>query len=242
MATTKNVYAIDKFKKLIDLNGETTNFDISFRVRSQNGEPFDILVVDQTTLDNTPNLEYKRAPGEISGNLVHDKNVYQNYFIILKADNPCNCEVEIIKKELPKTPQPLPVQQAPENKRQEDDYEDIFYWLKIALSIGIVTGILVLIYWTVKKDEGAVSPPVAPAELPAGLPAGLPSGLPAGLPQTFPRQPYPNNLPSPPPSIAGNSVASVASGDNGGFMNNFRRMHKQVAPPNPILDRLNKVM
>ena len=228
MATTKNVYAIDRFKKLIDLNGDTTNFDISFRVRSQNGEPFDILVVDQTTLDNTPNLEYKRAPGEISGNLVHDKNVYQNYFIILKADTPCNCEVEINKKELPKTPQQLPVQQALESKK-EDDYDDIFYWVKIALSIGVVTGILVFIYWTARKEDEPQTQLAQPQLAQTQLAQTQFSQLP----------PYGINLPSPPPSVA-NSVANSVAGD--AFMNNFGRMHRAAAPTNPILDRLNKVM
>lgn len=111
MATNRQTHQVGKIKKLIDLNGDTTNFDITFRVASRNKEPFELLVVDQTTLDNTPNLEYKKVDnGAISGNIVHDKNVYQNYFLILKAENPCDCDVEITKKELPKTLTPPQVQ------------------------------------------------------------------------------------------------------------------------------------
>ena len=44
-------YTLDKIRQLIDLNGDSTNFDISFKVTSRNGEVFDIVVVDQTTLD-----------------------------------------------------------------------------------------------------------------------------------------------------------------------------------------------
>lgn len=108
MTSTKKTYKLSKIKQLIDLNGDSTNFDIQFRVASRNGEPFDILVVDQTTLDNSPELQYKKANGQMSGNMVQDKNVYQNYFIVLKADDPCECDVEIIKKELPKTRTQIP--------------------------------------------------------------------------------------------------------------------------------------
>lgn len=97
-------YNLNKVRQLIDLNGDTTNFEISFKAVSKNREPFDILIVDQTTLDNTPNLEFKKAVnGEIAGNIVQDKNIYQNYFMVLKSDNPCQCDVEIVKKELPKS-------------------------------------------------------------------------------------------------------------------------------------------
>ena len=103
MTSTKKTYNLSKIKQLIDLNGDSTNFDIQFRVKEKNNKPFDILVVDQTTLDNSPDLQYKKANGQMSGSMIQDKNVYQNYFIVLKADEPCECDVEIIKKELPKT-------------------------------------------------------------------------------------------------------------------------------------------
>jgi hypothetical protein len=92
-------YNITNVKKLIDLNEDTTNFDITFRVSSKNKESFDLLVVDQTTLDNVPNLEYKKvSDGEITGTVRNDSNEYQNYFLILKADKPCECEVQIDKQ------------------------------------------------------------------------------------------------------------------------------------------------
>ena len=72
---TRKTYSVSNVKQLIDLNGSSTNFDISFKVTSRNKEPFHMLVVDQTTLDNNPNLQYKHVEGgEISGNLKNDKN------------------------------------------------------------------------------------------------------------------------------------------------------------------------
>jgi hypothetical protein len=140
---TKKTYSVGKIKQLIDLNGESTNFDAHFRIVSKNKEPFEILVVDQTTLDNNPNLEYKKADGEISGNIVHDKNVYQNYFIILKADQPCECEVEITKKELPKTPD-MPVQKLPAQTKKSNN---TFSWINIIIIVGGVVIVGIVFYY-----------------------------------------------------------------------------------------------
>ena len=97
----RKTYVIGKLKQLIDLNGDSVNFNIDFNVKSENGEPFDMLVIDQTTLDNTPNIEYKKIEnGEISGNIRQEQNVYQNYFLILKADKDIKCFVSINKQEL----------------------------------------------------------------------------------------------------------------------------------------------
>jgi len=89
-------------KQLIDLNGDLTNFDLTFTATSKDGSPFELLVVDQTTLDSNPSLEYKKAEGTISGNIISDKGVYQNYFLLLKSDTPTECEVSIELKEIPK--------------------------------------------------------------------------------------------------------------------------------------------
>ena len=104
MTSTKTTYQLNKFKTLIDLNGDTTNFSIAFRVTPHDPRiPVDMLVITQTDLDNNENLEYKRIQGEISGDVVHDKGIYQNYYLILKAEQPCQCDVEIMKQEIPKS-------------------------------------------------------------------------------------------------------------------------------------------
>ena len=95
---------VNNIKKLVDLNGDDINFDIDFRVTSKNGEPFIISVVDQNTLDNQEDLEYKEVEdGIISGNVKNNKNVYQNYFLCLKSitDSDVECNVEIIRKTPP---------------------------------------------------------------------------------------------------------------------------------------------
>ena len=106
--SVKKTLSLTSRQQLIDLNEETTNFDLTFKAKSLDNSHFDVLVVDQTTLDNNPNLEYKRAKGEISGNIISDKNVYQNYFLCLKSEKPCDVEIIIDKKKIhPRLEQPM---------------------------------------------------------------------------------------------------------------------------------------
>lgn len=153
MATEKRTYSVNNIKQLIDLNDDLTNFDISFTVTSQTGQPFDILVVDQTTLDNNPDLEYKKVTdGRISGSVRNDKGVYQNYFLILRSDNPTTCDVEISKKEIPKAvQQPKMVQQRaqPPPKKEQTS------WTKVALIVGVVLAGGFVLYWLSKKKSSS---------------------------------------------------------------------------------------
>lgn len=116
-------YRLSKVNQLIDLNGELINFETTFRAKSKNGEPFELLVIDQATLDNTQNVEFKKIPGEISGTVRQDKNVYQNYSLILRADPPCDCDVEVNTREIPAAvPQAAPAQipQSPSPKQSSN--------------------------------------------------------------------------------------------------------------------------
>ena len=101
--TNKQTHTLGKIKKLIDLNGDSINFELSFTVTCKDDTLFNVLVIDQLTLDNGQDLVYKECKKTISGNIVSDKNFYQNYFLILKSEIPCEVEIEIVKKNLPKT-------------------------------------------------------------------------------------------------------------------------------------------
>jgi hypothetical protein len=152
----KTSHIIGKIKQLIDLNGDNTNFDLSFTVTCQDDTPFYLLVVDQTTLDNTPELEYKEVNGSISGNIVADKNIYQNYFLILKSDKQCNVDIEITLKILPKTPELKETQDPPQDilKRKTivDDKKPCINWKKtLLILLVIVVGIYVL-WWLYNRN------------------------------------------------------------------------------------------
>ena len=113
MSINKTVNATSR-QQLVDLNGETTNFDLTFTAKSTTGSEFDVLVVDQATLDSNPTLDFKRTNGgTISGNIVSDKDTYQNYFLCIKADNPTDINITINKREIPpnQTHQQQPGQQ-----------------------------------------------------------------------------------------------------------------------------------
>ncbi len=119
-------YVLSGIRQLIDLNKDITNFDLTFNVVSLDGSDFEAVVVDQNILDTNPNIEYKSAPGSISGNIIADRDVFQSYFLLLRCDpkkNNVECEVTIDIKEIPANPNfastiPQPGTPPPPNKEQ----------------------------------------------------------------------------------------------------------------------------
>lgn len=154
----KKTYTLGKIKQLIDLNGDSKNFDLTFKVTCNDDTPYHVLVVDQTTLDNNPNLEYKKTIGSISGNILADKNIYQNYFLILKSDKVCDVEVEVEKNDLPLTPnipdaqQPTqrPNQRSNQQKNTKSSVEPL--WKKMMFPV-IIIGVLALLYYLYKRKK-----------------------------------------------------------------------------------------
>jgi hypothetical protein len=163
MSENKKTITLGKIKQLIDLNGDSTNFDLSFKVTCHDDTPFNLLVVDQTTLDNTPELVYKDATKSISGSIIADKNLYQNYFLILKSETPCNVDIEIKKKVLPKTPT-VPIETLDDSssipmRRIVHPPQSQFPWKKIGL-IVIVLLIGLSILWYLYKRNNYVEPSI----------------------------------------------------------------------------------
>lgn len=175
MTEIRKKYTLGKIKQLIDLNGDSVNFDLTFTVTCQNNVPFDLLVVDQQTLDNTPELKYKEVKGSLSGNIVADKNMYQNYFLILKSQTPCEVEVFLVKKDLPETPMgpgdmgpgvmgshpngPHPNEMRLGNypgmksSQQSTGQEDsAINWKVVGIVVGVVGGLLLLYYMYSKSN------------------------------------------------------------------------------------------
>ena len=101
MSIKKTVTATNH-AKLVDLNGETTNFELTFNATSKDNSEFEVVVVDQNTLDNNPDLEFRpTSGGTMSANIISDKDVYQNYFLVLRAVQPTEVDIIIRKKEIP---------------------------------------------------------------------------------------------------------------------------------------------
>lgn len=144
-------YRLGTQNQIIDLNGASVNFDINFAVRSKNGTPFYAVVVDQEQLDNGKELEYKKAEnGEISANLVSDKNIYKSYNLILRSDEEQDVDVivdkKIIEPNLPPPPPPVVQKPTPPPKKGIN-------WKTIILILVVVIGVGLLIYFYFKGDS-----------------------------------------------------------------------------------------
>lgn len=82
---------IGKRPKLYDLNKNYTNFEIEFHIQTDDPQSVfyvHILPQDQLEMMDMENLDMKQVTGKISGKVSNTNNIYQNYFIILRNDDP----------------------------------------------------------------------------------------------------------------------------------------------------------
>jgi len=184
--TTKKVITLSSVKQLIDLNGSSTNVDITFTAKSLDNSDFYALVVDQKTLDSNIPLEFKLAKGSISANIISDNNVYQNHFLCLKSDKPCQVEVVIDKKEIqsaippPKPIDPSIIQRQREHfvQTQQNTKNKSTNWVLIFVVCALAAGGLAYYYfvYTKKKEKMTIlevpvqhAPPVPIAKFPSEI-------------------------------------------------------------------------
>lgn len=136
MSDNNHVYTLQPTKQLIDLNGSSTNFELDFKVVSEGYVPFYGIVVDQTTLDNSSNLEYQFAQnGEFGGSITQDNGIYQNYFLVLRADTPCKATVQINKREIPKRETYIP--QSPTKSQSKSRGWGIYIFIGLLVIAGV---------------------------------------------------------------------------------------------------------
>jgi hypothetical protein len=96
------VYNINSSNQLIDLNGDSVNFDVYYKLQTENNTPFYITVASQTMIDSNSNLSLTRVDsGEFVGRKRVVENEFQNYYLIVRADTECKCTIELIKNALP---------------------------------------------------------------------------------------------------------------------------------------------
>ena len=145
MTSVEKTYTLNKIQQLVDLNGDTTNFDLTFTVLAKDNSSFEALVIDQKTLDSGDEIQFKKAEGTISGNIVTDNGVYQNYFLILKSDKPSECVVTIDKKEIPERQETV----LPSHLLKAQDTlssQSFFTTRNIIICLAII-GLLVFLYY-----------------------------------------------------------------------------------------------
>lgn len=156
----KKTYNVNNIKQLIDLNDDTVNFDLLFKATCHDDTPFDLLVVDQQTLDKPEQLKYKEVKKSISGSIISDKNIFQNYYLILKSDKPCIVDVEITKKILPPSPDIQPSLPDIQQNLLADNKKSSFSWKKICLlTVVIIAGVILLWYFYNQKNKKDLAEP-----------------------------------------------------------------------------------
>lgn len=146
MSNKVQTVTVDKTRRLIDLNSNYANFELEFSCTSKNREEFEAVIVDQARLDTSPDLPYQQSHGgRISGKVVFDKNVFQNWWLVLRSQNehPIEVVVELNIRELPTTQPPAP---PPESGGSN--------WKLILIILLVVGGLAFLYYWFTQKSDG----------------------------------------------------------------------------------------
>ncbi len=155
MSSIQETYEIGQIMKLIDLNGDVTNFEIDFQVSAADNAEFYMAIIDQNTLDEG-NLEYKNIKSIVSGNIRNDKNQYNSYMMALKADKPCNISVNTDFKPLPDN---IPEPEPPEPQEPQEPPPPVkksgISWKYILIGIIAVAGLCLLYYFYFYGDSGS---------------------------------------------------------------------------------------
>lgn len=180
MTREERRYRVNSRAQLIDLNRESTNFRLTFECVSEDGKPYRMCVTNQEELDSKDlgDLPMKEvSSGFISGNIVADKNVYQNYFIVLRADEECDVRVTIDLEPIAYVPPSTTMTDDEEqegNREHATGHTHVTYplWQRIMFYVGIAILLcLVSVYIfslgnssssssssTSGKNEGALGP------------------------------------------------------------------------------------
>ena len=121
MSKTTTKYSINQFKQIIPLNENIVNFELNFDIQSENNLPFKAVVLSEEDLNSEKPINYQEVTnGVINGNIVNDKGVYQLYYLLLKADQPVDCNLTLDIKEIPVNPEIVRLQQEEINKQREN--------------------------------------------------------------------------------------------------------------------------
>ena len=170
---------VNSIPQLIDLNEDIVNFKLDFKVSSENNELFNAVVASQLKLDSAEPLDFKKVDnGNISGTIVADNGVKQNYYLVLKSDKPTKCTVELNLQKIPLNPKY--VQEIPRNRNintnitqnsvhsiQESHY---FFTKKTILILVGIVGVIIFYYLFFIRKTGNIN--IVPTSSELDLPSG----------------------------------------------------------------------
>jgi hypothetical protein len=198
--TSTQQYTVNSMKKLVDLNGDMINFITNFTAKSTNNEEFECLVVDQNTLDNDSELQYKKVPGIITGTVSSDKNIYQNYYLILRSKDPCNVDVTletqhlddiiIQNKEIQTILQPQPTHQELLITPQEPEKSLFMNW-KTIIAVASICFVVYFVFIknntpTYTSSSHSFTKPSTVENIPTPIPSPISKPTPSPTPISIP--------------------------------------------------------
>lgn len=169
-------YTLGPIQQMIDLNGVFANFEAKFSARTQDGSPFFFTVADQAHLDSDQEITFHKAQGQVQDTIRMNTDVYQNVWLLLKADKECLCDISVQTVEIPPSrpvneqPQKsAPALQANPNQESqlslqqashENSSKKSVNWILIVVIIGFAA--LALYLWYGQSNKGVNTCDIAP--------------------------------------------------------------------------------
>lgn len=151
---TENKYNIGERHVLVDLNKDLTNFKLTFECISQPQHEYQICVTNQNELDTKQMSELVMKDvvgGTISGNIVADSNVYENYFLILRSNS--SMEVLVAVDLEPIEAATTLTEEPPNNDNNHHNHKNmVFDWKRIVMVVLLLLIMIALIYYIVKLN------------------------------------------------------------------------------------------
>lgn len=160
-------YKISRRAQLIDLNKDHTNFKLQFECHATPDVTYQVCVTNQTELDSKDisELEMRTVEGgTISGNIVADSDVYQNYFLVLRSENEIPVQVVIDIEPIDPAP-PSSVlhdegNQSTSSAPSSSSSSSTGNWLRILFGVMLLLFFLVIVYYIFQLSETRSSSPV----------------------------------------------------------------------------------
>ena len=142
------LYDISNITQSIDINDTSVNFRAYLSVKSENNTPFDAVVLSQTQQESDEPIEFKHIQnGVLETEVINQTKTHDYYFLLIKSDKPCKCDIQVEKEELPLTAktQPTPTGGVGTSSNSSPNY--------IAIMI-VVALVCVGVYVYMKDNEG----------------------------------------------------------------------------------------
>lgn len=152
MSSFNKVYKVNSSRQLIDLNKNVINFKVKFNTqgvfadgRINNNCEYYMLIVNQTQLDS-PDFEkkpLKKVVGSLGGEIISNKNVYQNYFLLLEAKSECYVKVNVVFTKLANHIEQMT---QPKSSKPVQKPVDSSWKRNVWIGVGVIAAALVFYY------------------------------------------------------------------------------------------------